>query len=828
MEANQRGDTGAGYANYFYMNDGTGHFNAGVQMGTDAYHSQRIVLGDLNGDTYMDAVVANNSGDPDMVYMWNPATNTFNAGVALAGTTAYGTKAVALGDFNGDGHQDIAIATDEANSRVIIFLNNGTGTFGAGTAVGVTASGTIGALGVADMNRDGYVDIVVGKDATHDDMIYLNNGAGGFTNTVSLPTAGRGNTTYLALGDVDGDHNIDIVMGGNGLNRFYKNNGDNSFTYYKIGTTDADDTTSIRLADLNKDGYLDVVAFNDYGTAAQVDKYYLYNTGTTNPYQANGTAIESAAIRDQAGAVGDINNDGSTDLIMGIYTTTNNPNVGGTVNDRVFLGLARGFNYDTVAQSSHLATINAQTGLIKNWGFETGDLGVNAWHVDERTTQDDPNVLALVGIVTNNTTIDMTTNAGGPTTIKDLVNNDFPPQLWAWVGASPTNPNPSITVYDPTGGTGDHILVSLDNGPRKDMIYQDVVIPNDPSVTQYTVSWQMAYWNMDFLNNNPQFHTAAERQPQYIAFYVYDPTKPIPSPVWTTTQGTDPAIVSQLQDYSVTITDPALRGTKVRIGIEVFSGDNFLQVAVDDFHINPTRTTAPTLQAGLNPAVNPPYFGQPVYLQPPLAMAMAAASADTSLTMTLDSSGPTIVPVLEGLSASGSSSLVSVIEQQAAQTSTASAADQGTASSDHTQTAAASTTATVDAGQVTVAQQTVVVPDTTVQTPVQAVAPATQQAVPDVVVPPADQTPQPAPADQTPPPPVEVLLAGGFDPELNLNASMVFDPNDLSSMNVIALSTEMDSVYPAAVELQHLAIKLAGGQSGAIDLDAVRFTDIFA
>ena len=61
-----------------------------------------------------------------------------------------------------------------------------------------------------------------------------------------------------------------------------------------------------------------------------------------------------------------------------------------------------------------------------------------------------------------------------------------------------------------------------------------------------------------------------------------------------------------------------------------------------------------------------------------------------------------------------------------------------------------------------------------------------------MVVPPTDQVPQPAPADQTPPPPVEVLLAGGFDPELNLNVSMVFDPNDLSSMNVIALSMEMD------------------------------------
>ena len=75
------------------------------------------------------------------------------------------------------------------------------------------------------------------------------------------------------------------------------------------------------------------------GAAAQSDKYYLYNTGTTNPYSANGTAIESAAIRTQAGVLGDINKDGYVDLIMGIYTTANQPSGVTTVNDRVLLNV---------------------------------------------------------------------------------------------------------------------------------------------------------------------------------------------------------------------------------------------------------------------------------------------------------------------------------------------------------------------------------------------------------------------------------------------------------------------------------------------------------
>ena len=343
----------------------------------------------------------------------------------------------------------------------------------------------------------------------------------------------------------------------------------------------------------------------------------LYKTGTTNPYSANGTAIETLAIRDQAGVLGDLNNDSNVDLIMGIYTTTNNPNVGGTVNDRVFLNL--GFGCFRIWASMTVPWLNRPTprqSTFRRNSSRTRVLSPVILRSTGRLTRGQLRRSHIVGTGRGRSQQHHHRHddqlSCDPVTITDLVITITPPQFWAMIGAQSGELYSSITVNDPTGGAGDHILVSTDSGPRKDMIYQDVVIPNDPSVTQYTVTWRMAYWNLDFINHDPQFHTAAERQPQYIALYVYDPTKPISSPVWTTTQGTSPVVVNQLQDYSVTITDPALRGTKVRIGLEVFSGDNFLQVAVDDFHINPTRTMASSPSAGANPAADAPLLRWPI------------------------------------------------------------------------------------------------------------------------------------------------------------------------------------------------------------------------
>ena len=83
--------------------------------------------------------------------------------------------AVALGDFDGDGSLDIAVACKAANS-VYVFLNNGSGNFGSATTVSVGSAPD--GVGAGDLNNDGYADLVVANSGDGNISVLLSTGGG--------------------------------------------------------------------------------------------------------------------------------------------------------------------------------------------------------------------------------------------------------------------------------------------------------------------------------------------------------------------------------------------------------------------------------------------------------------------------------------------------------------------------------------------------------------------------------------------------------------------------------------------------------------------------
>ena len=246
-----------------------------------------------------------------------PQRLSFRAPVHLPVGTA--PTRVAIADVNKDGIMDIIVANNGSNS-LTVYLGGGKGVFKQAKGSPFPAGQSPNDIGLGDFNGDGNLDVAIPNHSVKYVTVLLGDGKGGFSFAPGSPF-GVTSTPHphgIAIADFNGDGKLDLAVDSWGENKVLVmfGRGDGSFltpgVKFDVGQAPYE---RLRSADLNEDGNPDIITSNWEGSSVSV----LLGDGKGNFSLAGGKNIPVPESPFGI-AVGDFNGDHHADIAVAHYS----------------------------------------------------------------------------------------------------------------------------------------------------------------------------------------------------------------------------------------------------------------------------------------------------------------------------------------------------------------------------------------------------------------------------------------------------------------------------------------------------------------------------
>jgi len=269
--------------------------------------------GDADGDGDLDLVLAMEF-EPNVLLL-NDGEGRFSDVSDRLPRAVHDSEDVAFADFDLDGDLDLVLVSEDDRTDEL-YLNDGSGRF-VDASDRLPAGDVSNAHAVLDLDGVGGPDILVGNIGV--DRVLLNDGSGNFRDATAerWPQSGESRTQDIELADIDGDGDLDVVLGNEGQNEIFVNEAGRLVdqTALRLPARD-DETREIRAADVDGDGDPDLIVANVSFLMDVVPRdYLLLNDGTGRFSPAPDSDLPEDARSNFTVQLVDLDRDGDVDVL---------------------------------------------------------------------------------------------------------------------------------------------------------------------------------------------------------------------------------------------------------------------------------------------------------------------------------------------------------------------------------------------------------------------------------------------------------------------------------------------------------------------------------